>query len=129
MCVRATNNDSMGTTQSNFRSQPTPIQRADPFKYFDPVASTQLPTVNPKAYVPAWVREGRSQAVLYNSSTDIRGDLDELVGGTTPFSNANPRAHGALQDKRENARKKVGHSKFIPYRSFTNEVGIYNSMR
>ena len=118
----------MGQTQSAVEPRTNPAKH-DPFKYFDPVSNTQLPKVNPKAYVPAWVREGRSQAVLHNSSTDLRGSLDYMVGGTTPFSNANPRAHGAMQDKRENARNNVRHSKLIPYRSFAQEVDTLNKMR
>lgn len=70
----------------------------------DPRTGIVLPMVNPLAQVPQVVRAGLMTQVVHNQSHDVRGDLNHLVGYSVPDSNANPRALGAVQDRKTISR-------------------------
>lgn len=94
----------MGASQSNNQSMSSMHERqAQNTSNVDPLTQRVLPTVNPLAEVPRRVRTGQVQSVKFNMSTDPRGDIDHLVGASTPSHGAHPRALGALQDRRDMA--------------------------
>jgi hypothetical protein len=100
----------MGTSNSVHRTQPAlhaGKSHDDEFNYkintphIDPRTGSILPTINPLAMIPHRDRTGQQVEVIWNSSYDIRGDIDHVVGQPASEQQqlANPRALGALRDR------------------------------